>query len=195
MRSGIQNLENQVSQMATTNNRLKFHSFGKLPSQPETDLKNVSAIILRSGKEVEGPKSVPLKDKSEEHIKKELKEEESGTNTNPKKVNSDFIIKNRSNIPPFPNRLEKSNKSDKEKEILEIVRKVKINIPLLDIIKQMPRYASFLKDLCINKRKLKGDERVVVGENVSAVQEVFELNGRDELEVAPTKHLELENKL
>ncbi|XP_071901075.1 uncharacterized protein [Coffea arabica] len=48
-------------------------------------------------------------------------------------------------------------------------RKVEINIPLLDVIKQVPRYAKFLKYLCINRKKLRGDERIIVGENVSAV--------------------------
>ena len=33
----------------------------------------------------------------------------------------------------------------------------------------MPRYAKFLKELCTNKRKLRGDEKVRVGENVSVV--------------------------
>ncbi|XP_071902808.1 uncharacterized protein [Coffea arabica] len=55
---------------------------------------------------------------------------------------------------PAPRRaydpLEKPRKQDNEKEVLEIFRKVEINIPLLDAIKQ-------------------GDERVVVGENVSAI--------------------------
>ncbi|RDX85166.1 hypothetical protein CR513_33661, partial [Mucuna pruriens] len=35
-------------------------------------------------------------------------------------------------------------------------KKVEINIPLLDAIKQVPRYTKFLKELCIHKRKKKG---------------------------------------
>ena len=56
-----------------------------------------------------------------------------------------------------------------EKEILETFRKVEVNIPLLDAIKQIPRYAKFLKELCTNKRKLKGSERISMGRNVSAL--------------------------
>ena len=33
----------------------------------------------------------------------------------------------------------------------------------------MPRYAKFLKELCTNKRKLKGNEKISVGENLSTV--------------------------
>ncbi|KAL6347369.1 hypothetical protein AAG906_017108 [Vitis piasezkii] len=39
-------------------------------------------------------------------------------------------------------------------EILEVLRQVKVNIPLLDMIKQVPTYAKFLKDLCTIKRGL-----------------------------------------
>ncbi|KAI5442461.1 hypothetical protein KIW84_011507, partial [Lathyrus oleraceus] len=42
------------------------------------------------------------------------------------------------------------------------------NIPLLDVSKQIPKYAKFLKDLCTNKRRIKGSERVNLGRNISA---------------------------
>ncbi|XP_016694514.1 uncharacterized protein [Gossypium hirsutum] len=70
--------------------------------------------------------------------------------------------------PPFPGRLAK-DKKDEEKEIFETFRKVEVNIPLLDAIKQIHRYAKFLKELCTSKRRLVGNERVNVGENVSAI--------------------------
>jgi len=44
-----------------------------------------------------------------------------------------------------------------------------MNIPLLDAIKQVPRYAKFLKELCTTKRRLRGDEKINVGENVLTV--------------------------
>lgn len=71
--------------------------------------------------------------------------------------------------PPFPTRFQLSNKAKEEKEILDTFRKVEVNIPLLDAIKQVPRYAKFLKELCTNKRKLRGNETVNMSENVSAV--------------------------
>ncbi|XP_076947180.1 uncharacterized protein LOC143619035 [Bidens hawaiensis] len=52
---------------------------------------------------------------------------------------------------------------------METFRKVEVNIPLLDAIKQVPRYAKFLEELCTSKKKLKGNETVKVNENVSAV--------------------------
>jgi len=58
-----------------------------------------------------------------------------------------------------------------DKEILKTFRKVEVNIPVLDVIKQIPRYAKFLKDLCTHKRRLKGNKKVNMGRNVSALIE------------------------
>ena len=44
-----------------------------------------------------------------------------------------------------------------------------VNIPLLDAIKQVSRYAKFFKELCSNKQKLSGNEKVSVGENFSTI--------------------------
>ncbi|XP_027166293.1 uncharacterized protein LOC113766283 [Coffea eugenioides] len=137
----------------------------EITSQPEVNPKNVSTMTLKSGKEIEGPKLVILKDKNEDQIDKELEEE--GMDKTTPEIISDSVIKARANPSPFPSRLEKPRKQENEKEILEVFR----NIPLLDAIKQVPKYAKFLKDLCVNKRKLRGDERVVMGKNVSAVMQ------------------------
>nr|XP_027076937.1 uncharacterized protein LOC113700672 [Coffea arabica] len=165
--SEMQDIRNQISQMATTINRLDSQNQGKLPSQPELNPKNVSAMTLRSGKEIQGPEPVIPKDKDEEKIENEFEREDS--NGADPKVLPDPVITAKTNPPPFPNRLEKSKKQDKKKEILEVFRKIEINIPLLDAIKQVPKYAKFLRDLCVNRMRLRGDERVIVGENVSAV--------------------------
>ncbi|XVF61031.1 hypothetical protein PTKIN_Ptkin08bG0095600 [Pterospermum kingtungense] len=69
----------------------------------------------------------------------------------------------------FPLRSSKSKKEEEEKKIFYTFCKVEVNIPLLDSIKQIPRYAKFLKELYTNKRKLKGNEFVSMGENVSAI--------------------------
>ena len=50
-----------------------------------------------------------------------------------------------------------------------MLRQVKVNIPLLDMIKQVPTYAKFLKDLCIVKRGLKFDKKAFLTEQVSAI--------------------------
>ncbi|XP_071904285.1 uncharacterized protein [Coffea arabica] len=163
----MQSLQNQINQMAITINRLESQIQGKLPSQREVNPKNVSAMTLRSDKEVQGPKPVIPKDKDEEWIEKELEEE--GRDNKNAKVLPKSIPTAKTNPPPFPSRFENPKKQDKEKEVMEIFHKVQINIPLLGTIKQVPKYAKFLRDLCVNRRRLRGDEKVIVGENVSAV--------------------------
>ena len=54
--------------------------------------------------------------------------------------------------PPFPQALHGKKEIRNASKILEVLRQVKVNIPLLDMIKQVPTYAKFLKDLCIIKR-------------------------------------------
>ena len=55
---------------------------------------------------------------------------------------------------PYPHRLRSPKKMNNHSEIYELFKQVKLNIPLLDAIKQIPSYAKFMKDLCTVKRKL-----------------------------------------
>ena len=55
---------------------------------------------------------------------------------------------------PYPHRLRAPKKVNNHSEIYKLFKQVKLNIPLLDVIKQIPSYAKFLKDLCTVKRKL-----------------------------------------
>ncbi|CAN6542472.1 unnamed protein product [Malus baccata var. baccata] len=70
---------------------------------------------------------------------------------------------------PFPSRFMQTKKDEAEKDILETLRKVQVNIPLLDAIKQVPRYAKFLKELYTTRKRISTKEVVKVGENVSAI--------------------------
>ena len=54
--------------------------------------------------------------------------------------------------PPFPQALRGRKKASQQAGILEVLRQVKVNIPLLDIIIQVPAYAKFLKDLAQSRR-------------------------------------------
>ncbi|RDX66514.1 hypothetical protein CR513_54707, partial [Mucuna pruriens] len=56
---------------------------------------------------------------------------------------------------------------DTDKDLPNLFKKVEINISLLDSIKQIPKYAKFLKELCMHKKKLKGS--IKMGGIVSAL--------------------------
>ena len=71
--------------------------------------------------------------------------------------------------PPFPQGLRGKKKIPNQAEIWEVLRQVKVNIPLLDMIKQVPTYAKFLKDLCTVKKGLGIEKKVFLTEQVSAI--------------------------
>ena len=118
----------------------------------------VKAIItLRSGKKVEQPVPKPVEEtKGEKEVEPER-----------------IIIKEdsmkKSMPPPFPQALKGKKKASNKTKILEVLRQVKLNIPLLDMIKQVPTYAKFLKDLCTLKRGLNVDKTAFLTEQVSSI--------------------------
>ncbi|XP_052625684.1 uncharacterized protein LOC128132777 [Lactuca sativa] len=147
---------------------------GKLPSQTEKN-PNVSAITLRRGKTLgeSNPKRVSREEEDEvimvEPSKVVAPPKEPVVPNVDQPDSSNKPIKPLVIPPPFPSRLAFSMKIEEENELFETFRKVQINIPLLNAIKQIPSYAKFLKDLCTKKRKLKANEKIQVNANVSAV--------------------------
>jgi len=53
---------------------------------------------------------------------------------------------------PFPRRLESKKKPTNFDKIRENFKQVYVNVPLLDVIEQIPQYAKCLKELCTRKR-------------------------------------------
>ncbi|CAN6547322.1 unnamed protein product [Malus baccata var. baccata] len=184
----VDELEKQVGQIAEFMGR--FREQGRLPSStvanPKGGFETAKAITLRSGKQVgTEPQASKSSQKEDEKL---LFEEEPQTSPTArmehplpqpscisKPYNSTKVSSNpnsSSSIPlnvPFPSRLRQSKKEKNEKDILETFRKVQVIIPLLDAIKQVPRYAKFLKELCTTRRRISNKEVVQVSENVSAV--------------------------
>ncbi|CAN6677875.1 unnamed protein product [Malus baccata var. baccata] len=54
---------------------------------------------------------------------------------------------------PFPRRLAKRKQNKSSKEIFDILSKVNVHLPLLDVIRNMPTYGKFFKELNNYKRK------------------------------------------
>ncbi|XP_045812264.1 uncharacterized protein LOC123906408 [Trifolium pratense] len=165
--ASIQTLTTQMGQMANAIGQLQAQGSGNLPAQSVPNPNgNVSAITLRSGRVTE-PAPAPAPEKRKKTI---------ATSSVPEPAEPSATAETeKAYVPPipFPQRVQKNkkNKAEEDKEILDVFSKVAVNIPLLDVIKQIPKYAKFLKDLCTNKRKVKGNERVNLGRNVSALIE------------------------
>ena len=126
-------------------------------------------MTLKSGKQLKEPR----KNREVEHemeVNKPEPNQDQDTTSNIKEVGEDDKEPYKP-LPPFPNRLRgKTPKVDEaNQEILETFRKVEINILLLDAVKQVAHSVKFIKELCTTKHKLKGNEKVSVGENVAVV--------------------------
>ncbi|XP_024029464.1 uncharacterized protein LOC112093981 [Morus notabilis] len=73
---------------------------------------------------------------------------------------------------PFPQALRPAGKVlENQSEILEHLTQLKINFPLLHVIKQVPAYAKVIKDLCTIKRKHHVKKTTFSTEQVSTVIE------------------------
>ena len=125
-RSSIQNLEKQMSQLATSMGKLEAQGSGKLPSQTIINLwKNANIISLRSEKEVESSIQNPSNAVSKDKVESEA--ENKKTTEQPLEVQSKPKSNTFANcIPlPFSIRRNRSKKEELEKELLETFQKVK----------------------------------------------------------------------
>ena len=145
-------------------------------------MKDVKALItLRSGKKIEKPTPKPHVEKEEEikkrdgmedkekEISEKKKDSDSTMNAIPEKELLKEEMLKKSTSPPFPQALHGKKGIRNAVEILEVLRQVKVNIPLLDMIKQVPTYAKFHKDLCTIKRGLTVNKKAFLTEQVSAI--------------------------
>ncbi|CAN6566336.1 unnamed protein product [Malus baccata var. baccata] len=170
-------LEKQVGQIAEFMGQ--FREQGKLPSStvvnPKGGFETAKAITLRSGKEV-GTEPTPSKSAPEEDEKFQIEEEEQAKATarivqslpHPPNASNPSAIGKKGSIPinsnvippdvPFPSRFLQAKNEEEEKDVLETFRKVHVKIPLLDAIKQIPKYAKFLKKLCTTRKRIREKE-------------------------------------
>lgn len=165
----ITKLEVQFGQLATA---LNEREKGKFSGQPVANLKGQyeigsnsnqgqyqeqakSITTLRSGKQIDNRVEMP-RDESNSKAKDQDKAER---HTNASKVQKLSDSPRVADVPPyvpkapFPQHLAPMKKRNNFDEILDVFKKVQVNIPLLDAIKQVPAYAKFFKDLCTQKRK------------------------------------------
>ncbi|XP_068641922.1 uncharacterized protein [Aristolochia californica] len=160
-----------MGQIATAISRLEAQSSGKLPSQTVVNPReNATAIFLRSGKEVEIPlKATPAS--SEQEKEKNVVTDRNISNDDDVPKRNCPPLSDYKPVPPFSQALADSRKYEQNKDLYETFCRCEVNIPFLDVIKQVPHYAKFLKEMCTIKRKhkLKGCEKVRVGENVSTI--------------------------
>ncbi|XP_070679273.1 uncharacterized protein [Malus domestica] len=186
MAQGMQNQAKEVNELKKQMGQMaeflgQFRENGKLPSttvvNPKGGFESAKAITLRSGKEVRNKEDEKIQLKEDENtyptarVPSPMPQPSKTSHPSTSGKNVPNVVISNTNLPnvPFPRRFAQSKKEESEKDILDTFRKVQVNIPLLDAIKQVPRYAKFLKELCTTRKRISNKEVVKVSENVSAV--------------------------
>ncbi|CAL8168488.1 unnamed protein product [Prunus armeniaca] len=175
--TAITKMETQLGQIA---NALSQREPGKFPSQLVILQRNQEqakvVITLRSGKVINNGVGNEVTNESDHVNAGPTQEENEKLNGDPSNSTSSYEAPNfhKAKKPytppiPFPGRLAKSKQDKSFKEIFYILSKVNVNLTLLDVIRNMPAYGKFFKELNTYKRKYGPKEKVMVSENVSAV--------------------------
>ncbi|XP_062081146.1 uncharacterized protein LOC133785948 [Humulus lupulus] len=172
--ASLKNLESTMGQIVTSLNNLEVTNIGELPIELESNpIENDGTLTLQSGPQLY---LRPHPDITFDLIQTQEVNNSTPEASSPPEIETFTSVGSSSqnmlhkptvrsyvHIPPFPNRLTKFKNEEENKVIL------KINISLHTSIKQVPPYAKLPKELSTNKRKLKGDKKISVGENVSVI--------------------------
>ncbi|XP_070009625.1 uncharacterized protein [Nicotiana sylvestris] len=70
--------------------------------------------------------------------------------------------------PPYPQKLAKQKNENQLKKFIEMMKRLSINIPLVEALEQMPGYAKFMKDLVTKKRSM-DCETIKMSHQMSAI--------------------------
>ncbi|XP_075086326.1 uncharacterized protein LOC107817532 [Nicotiana tabacum] len=129
-----------------------------LPSDTKANPKApINAVSLRNGRELEEAPSKKRKQvtfKSEKPVKEPVA-----------KQPQPIVLKP---PPAFPQRLQKVKDNAAYKKFLDILKQVHINIPLVDILHEVPKNAKYIKEIVANKHKLTVFETVALTEKCSS---------------------------
>ncbi|XP_070023381.1 uncharacterized protein LOC142175530 [Nicotiana tabacum] len=149
----VRNFERQMGQLASAQNA---RPTGALPSDTEANPRAaLHAVSLRNGDNHRKFKSTSEKAKE------------------PDKPAGEAVAEKPPQLvarppPPFPQRLQKLRYNAAYKKFLDILKQAQINIPLVDILQEVPKYAKYIKDIVANKRRLTEFETVALTEECSS---------------------------
>src|SRR3954462_9123033 len=176
MEAALSELKMQVGQLASTMNQRepgRFPSQAEVNPQQHEELKAITT--LRSGRmidnqvvQLKAPMSDDVSDK-EEHDDDVVQDDAEDMKRQEAELMKPIDLTKYKEPALFPHLVVKKTTKSKNDDLLEVFRKVQINIPLLSAISHIPAYARFLKDLCTKKRKFKANEQEVLSVEVTSL--------------------------
>ncbi|XP_057791064.1 uncharacterized protein LOC131008188 [Salvia miltiorrhiza] len=154
-RGGMQNVNAQLSHLAQAVACLESKQ-GELPAQ-------VEVVGKKNQEEPEVSEEIGMGSADEEKLAQEREAKKKAVEKGKEKLR---------HVEPiifFPGRMAKEQEKEELTELVKILKKVEVNMPLLVALRSMPRCAKFLKELCTRNVKYTDDAKFHVGESVSAV--------------------------
>ncbi|GJW10140.1 hypothetical protein Tco_1575967 [Tanacetum coccineum] len=167
--ASIQNLETMFDRLA---DKQSGRPSGSLPSntqpnpqgnnskayQPlQSRNENVNAVFTRSGKSYDPPvtpNDQPNNSKTPINFDRDDEDNEPTPQPklkDPKPVKETSLPKQYKPKIPYPQRLRKEKIEAQYKIFFDMIRAIRINVPLVDVLARIPNYGKFLKELISNK--------------------------------------------
>ncbi|GKB71173.1 reverse transcriptase domain-containing protein [Tanacetum coccineum] len=185
--ASIQNLETKFDRLvdkqsgrpsgslaSNTQPNPKAHN-SKAYQPPQSRNEHVNAVFTRSGNSYNPPVNPndqqndsgnPINFDSNE----ENNEPTPQTKTqNPKSVKETLLPKPHKPKIPYPQRLRKEKMEAQYRKFLDMIRAIRINVPLIDVLAGMPNYGKFLKELISNKHKIEQISAAFLSDESSAM--------------------------
>ncbi|XP_049350311.1 uncharacterized protein LOC125814905 [Solanum verrucosum] len=149
----IQNLKKQFGQLASAQNSRRQGGF---PGNTDPNPKQVNAVGTRSGLQLD---EFAPKKRNTDAVNKESEPKEGEVVAQEEKVQP--IVKPH---PPFPQKFKKQKEDECFCKFLSLLKQVHINLPLVDFLQGIPRYAKYVKEIVANKKRLIEYETVALTE-------------------------------
>ncbi|GJW38693.1 reverse transcriptase domain-containing protein [Tanacetum coccineum] len=147
----------------------------KVYQPPQSHNKHVNAVFTRSGKSYNPPVNPnDQQNGSEDPINFDSDDEDKEPtpqlkNQNLKPFKETLLPKPYKPKIPYPQRLRKEKMEAQYGKFLDMIRAVRINVPLTDVLSGMPNYGKFLKELISNKHKIKQISAAFLSDESSAM--------------------------
>ncbi|XP_042056103.1 uncharacterized protein LOC121800644 [Salvia splendens] len=167
MDATMRNLETQIGQLATA-------SHTRIPNTiPSNTVPNprgneqCKTVVLRSGRELD---STPSMDGQEKKGKQKVEMGSKGQLMTSPALDPKSKFNFPDHIPPPPYPPKRKKRAPKEKSfewMMNVIRKVNVDVSLVDLFTNFPKFSKFFKDMMANKEKLQDEGIVALSMNCS----------------------------
>ncbi|GJV52658.1 reverse transcriptase domain-containing protein [Tanacetum coccineum] len=146
-------------------------SNSKAYQPPQARNEQVNVVFTRNGKSYNPPDNPDEQNKSENPINFDSDDEDDEPTPQPKtKTPKETPLPKPYKLKiPYPQRLRKEKMEAQYGKFLDMIRAIRINVPLVDVLAGMPNYGKFLKELISNKHKIKQISAAFLSDESSAM--------------------------